>query len=370
MHTMHPTLLVGPADWDPARMPKEAFLGRIAAFFAACDPAIAGAIVFGDPRSHAELAYLTHATPKLEACIALIPRNGEPRLLVGGGANMVGAAKPLTWIEMLAPLREASGTIVRWRDEMQGGALALVNGDAMPSRLRHGIEAALGAPPADATGRIIEAMRRKSPRELALVREACAGLDVAFLAMREAQRARKGVTDMVLAGEQAAWRRGAQDVRSLFGREGRLAPFTMPDEAPADPLQVYLAVRHAGYWAEGFAVLSQSPQPAAAAAQAVLGEAIARMRPGTQHRAVARLLAQAIGTQHAHALTRSGFGHRVGLALQEPGSLTEASQEAFAAGEVYTVRAGLRDSGSSSLVSTMVAITDIGHEVLWRGGDA
>ena len=41
MFTMHPTLLVGPADWDPARMPKEDFLGRITALFAACDPAIA-----------------------------------------------------------------------------------------------------------------------------------------------------------------------------------------------------------------------------------------------------------------------------------------------------------------------------------------
>ena len=31
MFTMHPTLLVGPADWDPAQMPKQEFLDRILA---------------------------------------------------------------------------------------------------------------------------------------------------------------------------------------------------------------------------------------------------------------------------------------------------------------------------------------------------
>jgi Xaa-Pro aminopeptidase len=369
MDTMHPTLLVGPADWAPARTPKREFLGRIAALFGACDPTIAGAIVFGNPRSHAELAYLTHATPKLEACIGLIPRSGAPRLLVGGGANMVGAAKPLTWVEMLAPLHEAGATIARWRDEL-GGALALVNGDAMPLRLRQGIERALGAPPADATGLVAEAMRRKSPRELALVREACAGLAAAFSAMREAQRARNSVSETVLAGEAAAWRHGAQDVRSLFGRDGGLAPFIMPDDAPADPLQVYLAVRHGGYWAEGFAVLSRSAQPAAAAAQAMLDQAIARMRPGTSYREVARSLAQSIGARRPHAVTQGEFGHRIGLSLQEPGALSEANAETFAAGEVYTVRAGLRDDPGPALVSAMVAITADGHEVLWRGTDA
>src|SRR5215472_7104341 len=131
MLTMHPTLLVGPADWDPARLPKEEFTARLAAFWGACDPGIAGAVVFGSPRHHAELAYLTHFTPKLEAAIALIPREGPLRLLIGGGANMLGAAKPLTWVETLLPLREAGATIARWRDERANGGIAVINGDAM-----------------------------------------------------------------------------------------------------------------------------------------------------------------------------------------------------------------------------------------------
>jgi Xaa-Pro aminopeptidase len=370
MLTMHPTLLVGPADWDPARMPKQEFLDRVAAFWRDCHPSVAGAVVYGDPRSHAELAYLTHFTPKLEAAIALIPRDGAPRLLVGGGANMIGAARLLTWVETLAPLRDAGAAVARWCGELAGRDLVLINGDAMPLRLRLDVDQALATPPVDATVVVTDAMRRKGPREIALIRDACASLDAALAGMRAAQRVRNGLTDMVLAGEAAAWRRGAQDVRTLFGRDGQLAPFTVPDAAPADPLQVYVAVRHDGYWAEAFAVLSQSPQPVDDAARKMLGDAVARMRPGAAHREVAGSLAQTIGPQRAHPLTRGGFGHHIGLALQEPRSLSEASRATFAAGEVYTVRVGLRDVGASALVSAMVTVTHDGHEVLWRGADA
>ena len=369
MWTMHPTLLVGPADWDAARLPKAEFLDRIATFWRTCEPGIAGAVVYGGPASHAELAYLTHLTPKLEACIALIPRAGAPRLLVGGGVNMVPAAKPLTWIETLLPLRDAGTTIARWRDDTNAGALALINGDAMPFGLRASIETALGAPPVDVTSLVTAAMCRKSPCELALIREACASLDAALAAMRDAQRAGKGMTDTVLAGEQAAWQRGAQDVRTLFGRNGGLAPFTVPDNVLADPLQVYVAVRHDGYWAEGFAALSDAPLPAADAVRAVLAKAITSMRSGGSHREVAQLIVGEIGAARAHPMTRASFGGDIGLGLDEPECLSEASDGQFSVDEVYTVRVGLRDNGGSAIVSAMVLITEHGTKILWPGAE-
>ncbi len=367
MITMHPTLLVGPADWDAARLPKEEFAARIAAFWRACDRRVAGAVVFGSPRHHAELAYLTHFTPKLEAAIALIPRQGAPRLLVGGGVNMLGAAKPLTFVETLLPLREAGAMIARWRDERGSGGLALVNGDAMPFGLRQDIEKALGAPLRDATKIVADAMRRKSPREIALIREACASLDAAFSAMRDAQRAGKGMTHTVLAGEEAAWQRSAQDVRTLFGRGGRLAPYGVPDGAPADPLQVFLAVRHDGYWAVGFATLSRADLPVVASARAMLDEALRLATPGTPYRDVANALARAVGPGRAHPVIRENFGGAIGLAPEEPGCLNAASAGSFAAGEILSVRVGLRDDNGGAVVSTIVLITDNGHEVLWPG---
>jgi Metallopeptidase family M24 len=204
---------------------------------------------------------------------------------------------------------------------------------------------------------------------LALVREACASLQAMFVVMREAQTAGRGLTDMVLAGEHAAWRRGAQDVRCLFGREGGLLPFTVADQGPADPLQVYAAVRHDGYWAEGFAVLSCDPSPLDEAARAILGEAVALMRPEASLHQVAEFLADSIGPRRVHPLTDRGFGRHIGLSLQEPDCLNEASRETFAAGEVYTVRAALHHKGGGAIVSMMVLITENGHDVLWRGVD-
>jgi Metallopeptidase family M24 len=387
MFGMHPTLLVGPADWDAARLPKEEFIGRIAALWRDADPGIAGLVVYGSPRDHAELAYLTHFTPKLEPAIALVPRAGEPRLLVGGGANMIGAARPLTFVETLLPLRDAGRTIARWAGELGSGRLALVNGGAMAFGLRREIEAALNATPPDASAIVADAMRQKSPRELTLIREACASLQATFAAMQEAQNAGCGMTDMVLAGERAAWLRGAQDVRSLLGREGRLLPFTVPDERPADLLQVYAAVRHDGYWAEGFSVLSRNPSPVGEAARATLGKAVALMRPDALLREVAEPLWDSIRPSPTYPLTYRGFGRHIGLSLHEPDCLHQwiwqtcpplPNPQTFAVGEVYSVRTALAGEdivstaalGGEGIVSTMVLITEGGHEILWPKGNA
>src|SRR5262249_22633466 len=99
-------------------------------------------------------------------------------------------------------------------------------------------------------------------------------------------------------------------------------------------------------------------------------QAVARIRAGVSHREVASLLSEAIGAGRAHPLTERGFGHHIGLRLDEPDCLTAASTDTFAIGEVYTVRAGLRDGAGSALVSTMVGVaTFSGHIRKWpRGG--
>src|SRR5258708_15611504 len=135
MHTMQSTLLVGPADWDAARMPKEEFLARTVALWRIARAA-SGAIVYGDRAHHAELAYLTGFTPKLEAALALIPRVGAPRLLVGGGVNMLQAAKPLTFVENVQPLRNVGATVAQWAREQSGGRRpALIRGAVIPPPL-------------------------------------------------------------------------------------------------------------------------------------------------------------------------------------------------------------------------------------------
>jgi Xaa-Pro aminopeptidase len=370
MHTMQPTLLVGPSDWDAARMPREEFLARATALWKSA-PAAAGAIVFGDRAHHAELAYLTHFTPKLEAALALIPRVGAPQLLVSGGANMLQAAKPLTFIDNLRPLRDVGKTVAQWvREQSGGGRPVLIGGPFMPHALRQQLEAELAEGAikiADKTADLQQMMRRKSARELDNIRAACMTLDAALAAMGEAQRAGAGATAAVLAGEHAAHRRGAQDVRTLFSIDGgrTLRPFETLAEGAVDPLQVYVAVRQHGYWAEGFAALAAAPNPYADAAGEVLQYAVEMIRPGKSCGDVARSITDAIAPFRPHSVSKQVQGNGIGLAVEEHPLITADAEDAFEAGGVYSLRVGIADERNHTIVSAMIAVNDYGSNVLW-----
>jgi hypothetical protein len=370
MLTMNPTLLVGPSDWDGARLPQEEFAARTAALWRD-NPSAAGAIVYGDRVNHAELAYLTHFTPKLEAALALIPRTGAATLLVGGGANMLLAAKPLTFIADLRPLRNVGKTVAQWARE-QGGATVLIGSGAMSYALRQEIADARGGELADRTGALRALMRRKSARELALLREACATLAAAVTAMRAAQRTNAGATDVILAGERAANRRGAQDVRTLFSLDGgrTLRPFETAPEHMLDPLQVYVAVRQFGYWAEGFAMLAASPHPCAQRAGDVLLSAIERLQAGGRCGEIARGIAQGVHPLTPRPVTARVAGNAMGLGLEEHPLITAGSEESFEDGGVYSLRVGLVDGRDHAIVSAMVAVHGRGNEVLWSPAEA
>src|ERR1019366_9643342 len=121
-------------------MPRAEFARRIDALWGA-DPKAERAIVFGSSRHHAELAYFTNLIPKLGPGMALLSRSGEHRLFVGDAANMIGAARPLTWIEHIGTLKDVPAGIA-------AGAVAartlVIGADTMPVALRRSIMEALG----------------------------------------------------------------------------------------------------------------------------------------------------------------------------------------------------------------------------------
>jgi hypothetical protein len=353
--TVHPTLLIGPSDWQPERMPEAEFAARIGALWRA-QPQAAHALVYGDPRHHAELAYLTNFVPKLEAAVALIARSGEHRLFVGGGANMLDAARPLTFLADLVPLREL--------DHARLADCALIGSGYMPGHLRKVIAGAASDAAADATAEIWALMRRKSPAELAAVRAACETLGAATMAMAQAARTGLAVTDVVLAGEKIAIAQGAQDVRTLFSVNGgrTLVPFSRPVRDAVDPLQVYMAVRRFNYWAEGFAHLSRMPTPVAIKVAALLHNALAAIKARTTADTVAAAIAAE--PYRRHPVTDGAFANIIGLALEEP-PCTDLGAS-FEAGEVYSLKAGVTDGEDQhAIVSAMVTVHENGAEVLW-----
>jgi hypothetical protein len=207
-------------------------------------------------------------------------------------------------------------------------------------------------------------MRKKSARELAAMREACAILTAAMEAMRQTQNAGAGATDVVLAGERAANEAGAQDVRTLFSLDGgrSLQPFVTPVREAADPLQVYMAVRRFNYWAEGFAPLSPRAHPAAQKGAEVLRTTLAEIKVGTRPDQIATAIA--IAPYRTHSVTSIAVTG-IGLALEE--TSPPDGSNAFAPGDVYSLKIGLTDGRDShAIVSAMVAINDGGSDVLWQ----
>src|SRR5262249_829659 len=141
-------------------MPKPEFTGRIAALWDLY-PEAPCAVVYGDRVHHTELAYLTNLAPKLAAGVALLFPDNEPELHVGGGPNMIAAARPLTFVTELKPLRggEAIGRRAAESRTRRPGTPLLIGGGYMPTALRQDIVEAIGVPPPDATAPVLARMR-------------------------------------------------------------------------------------------------------------------------------------------------------------------------------------------------------------------
>jgi hypothetical protein len=356
MFTAHPTLLIGPSDWQPQQTPQEEFNQRIDALWELA-PSASRAVVFGSPARHAELAYFTNLVPKLEACVALLSRGGGHRLFIGGGANMVGAARPLSFITDLAPLA-ALGPALK-----DPAPTVLIGGGAMPAGPRQMIGDALGNTAQDATAPAWALMRRKSHHERAAIRAACTILSAAMAAIGAARRSGASVTAATLAGEKAANAQGAQDVRTLLSLDGgrTLRPFELRTEDTGAPLQVYMAVRRSNYWAEGFALFSADSPTVAKEAAIALRAALAATQAGALIAPIAKRAEASMGGR-IHPAARP-FACRLGIALEDAPH-TQAG-ETFEAGEIYSLRVGITGT-AHAIVSAVIAVHADGTEVLWR----
>jgi hypothetical protein len=260
----------------------------------------------------------------------------------------------------MAPLNALGKLIAGWT------APLLIGGGAMTMAMRKTVDEATSRSTQDASAYVQNMMQRKSPIELAAIRDACGILKEAMAAIRASVSLGHFTRTSILAGERAAIDRGAQDVRTLFSPDrGRtLRPLDPLHQGFVDPLQVYVAVRRFNYWAEGFACISNESQPATALAALLLDNALSAIRPGLQFAQLAKIIAVA-APYRDHPVTQGMPVSALGL------SLDAASPAGFEAGEVYSVRVGLTDGAEGhAIVSAMIAVHDDGNEALWRSGIA
>jgi Xaa-Pro aminopeptidase len=366
MRVTQPAVLVGNYDWDEQLVPRAEYDARLKQVLAKLDPGLAGLVIYGNKVDNAALAYLTNFAPKIESAIALVTKDGKVRVHASGSPQMMINAQRLTWVEDVRPLRDPVKNISEWADEAAKGPLGFWATEAMPADLAPRIQAGLGERKlTDVSASLNALLREKSPVALKLTREACGMLDKAVATLKDRFHGESG-REAAVAAEIAATKAGAQDVRILISlaKGGTPTAIDYPDGGKLDPLLVYVAVRHAGYWAEGALTLTSMTHDSMVRTQAALKAMLAVAKAGTTSAELRDAAQSALGGLAIHPAARKpAVG--VGLMLEEieaePGGVAKLE-----AGRVYSLRAGAQVSPSdNAMMSAMIVPKAGGVDVLW-----
>ena len=371
MRVTQPAVLVGNYDWSEDLLPRAEYDARLKQVLGKLDGGLAGLVIYGNKIDNAALAYVSNFAPKIESAIALLTKDGKLRIHAAGSPQMMVNAKRLTWVEDVRPQRDIPKHIADWADEAAGqGPLGFWATDTIPADLLPRIEAGLGGRKLVDVGASLNALlREKSPVALKLSRAACGVLGKAVAAMKDRFNGESG-REAAIAAERAAADAGAQDARVLISlsKGGTPTAIDYPDGGKLDPLLAYVAVRYAGYWAEGFVTLTSMNHDTVTKTQAALRAMLAIAKAGTSVAALRDAAQTALGGLAIHPAARQ-LAVGVGLMLEE----TEAEPDGIAkleAGRVYSLRAGAsRSPSDNALLSAMVVPKEGGVDVLWSALD-
>jgi len=379
MRTVHPCTMIGAYGFEQDRVPRDEFQIRLRALHGVMDTKGCGAmLIYGDAREHSELAYFTNFIPRHRWALALLPRQGDARLLVSMSSRDMPAQRLMTWIPDVMSAWTWESVFDPWLAGLGGDAAAdigTVRFDLMRPPLMASLEKSLRNRfrmiPADAEER---ALRSTRPRELSLIRDACTVVRAGAAAFVQAWRDGMGVEAAALAGERTARALAAQDVRTLVSFDGgrTLAPFrgAFEPKPKGTPLLGYIAVKHRGYWAESFVCAADSPSPLLERAQAGLAAALRSAAPGISAADLHARAIEPLGGSPLHLVLSGCVGRRIGFSSNEGSELRPDARHVLEAGDVYALHVGTSDPHAGGAVaSAMVAITPTGCEVLVRSPD-
>ena len=218
MLTVHPSIMLGSYLWDEERLPRDEFDIRMQTIRQAiADRGWAAAIVYGDAREHAALAYFSNFIPRMRWAMALFAAEGAPLLLASMSSRDMPAMRTMTWLPDVK-----SGWEWRWFDEWISrlpakGKIGVIGLDLMTPLLfgsvSRSIEGRFELVQVDAL--LAQARRVHRPREVAVMREAAQTVFASASEIAEAWRSGSDVECAALAGERCARSAAAQDVRTL-----------------------------------------------------------------------------------------------------------------------------------------------------------
>lgn len=358
MLTMHPSIMLGSYVLDEDRLPRDEFDIRLAPLREKmARDGLAATLIYGDAREHEALAFFTNFISRMRWAMAIIPAQGEPRLLISMSSRDMPAMRTMTWIADVK-----SGWEWTWFDDYVArlpapGKLATINFDQMTpllfGQLSKSIAGKFDLVELDPLA--LAAREQHRPREIAMIRTAAKIAAKAGDEIAARWKAGDDIETAALAGERAARAQAAQDVRTLVSRDGgmTLQPYRASFADRPHSLLAYVAVKYMGYWGEAFV----SDGPAHARAGAALDGLLKRFKAGAS---VATL-----GVDAVHPALAGSIGHRIGLSPVEGPALS--ADATLAANVVYALRTGAIEGASGAIASAMAIARDDGsHEILSR----
>jgi Xaa-Pro aminopeptidase len=377
MQTMHPAVLLGSCGWEQSRMPPDEFELRMKQAHALMDAQGWRAIfVYGDAVAHNALGFLTNFIPRLRWAIAMLPREGVPRILLSVTARDIPAMSLMTWIEDVHTGWTWNDSFDPWFAEFCGREdgtpkVGLLGKDLMRVEI-------LGSLEASVTGRIeldradeifAPLLSKRRPREVALIGDAWRIVAAAADTMAASWQGGADGMHAAIEAERRARRMAAHDVRVLFSVDGgrTLLPFYGITEGSGDPMVAYIAVKYLGYWAESFVTIGAGAPAAKARAAAALDAMIDAAKPGATAAEIAKIAATHLDGAPAHPVIGNSFGHAIGLSISEPPEFTADNSAPLQVGNCYSLRFGLAgEKDGAALVSAMVKISEDGNVLIGR----
>ena len=364
METLHPALKRGLSIWDRDRMPREEFEKRLSAIrkqMAVHNTDLL--LVYGDCYRYGNLAYVSHYLPKNRGALALLPREGNPALIIKEPSRNNPFSRTLTWMEEVASLPKYD----------KGLQDFLKNQNLTPRSIGLvGLSEQLGAGEVKAVRQVIpgaqfqewthilEPLRLvKTERELALIREASTIAEHAVLAFQKECRAGNKEVQAGAAAERIARLAGAEDVRILLARGSEPEIGLRPPEGASlssgDTVLFYVAVAFQRYWSEVGQTLclgnpSEEVRSAHERLKKIHGRLVQELGSGKPISATVSQIDDptVLSRQLSASLRTYGFGNGIGLDPEEAPVLSETNESTIQEGMTLTVRLCAHGPGLSS----------------------
>ncbi len=378
MDTLHTVLNRGCSIWDQSRMPEQELRRRVEqARVGMKERDVDLLLVYGDSWKFGHLAYVSHFIPKNRGALAVIPREGDPALVIQEPSRNNPFSSTLTWIKeshSVGKFAQGVGEALKTRGlKPKRVGLAAVE-EQLNIREWRELKKLLENVEWVNMGDCLTSLRLvKSPVELSLIKEAAAILEQALARFEKVAKPGQKEYQVMAEIEREARRRGVEDFRFLLARSTMpkvgLRPAMDSALQKGEAILVFVAASYQRYWVElGQTFCLGRPSEKIAKDNETAGRIFRRLVEGTK--AGASTLSPASWLTEVPVPVRAslesyGLGNGVGLDLTEEPSLGKSPNNPIKSGSVVTLRTCLTgEQSGSALISQPYVVTDSGLQPL------